>query len=188
MASVGHLAVGVVAARIYGPFAGDGPGMRKPFLIWCWLSFLPDFDVIAHAFGVRYSDQLGHRGWTHSLAFAALLAALAGGVAAWRKYPVVKTAGWTLVVVASHALLDMLTDGGLGCALFWPFTPERYFFGWTPIPVSPMGLGLFSTYGLRVIVTELLVFSPLLAYGLWPRRRKQASDSADGLGRLRDED
>ena len=31
---------------------------------------LPDLDVIGFFFGVRYDDMLGHRGITHSLAFA----------------------------------------------------------------------------------------------------------------------
>jgi inner membrane protein len=35
---------------------------------------LPDVDVIGFRFGIRYGDLLGHRGLTHSLAFAAVLA------------------------------------------------------------------------------------------------------------------
>ena len=60
------------------------------------------------------------------------------------------------LVVASHALLDTLTDGGLGCALFWPFDLTRYFAPWTPLPVSPIGLGYLSPYGLYVATVELV--------------------------------
>lgn len=42
---------------------------------------------------------------------------------------------------ASHALLDMLTDGGLGVALFVPVSNARLFFPVRPIAVSPIGAG-----------------------------------------------
>ncbi|HET6370032.1 MAG TPA: metal-dependent hydrolase, partial [Nitrospiria bacterium] len=35
-------------------------------------SVVPDLDVVGFRFGVRYGDLWGHRGLTHSLAFAAL--------------------------------------------------------------------------------------------------------------------
>jgi inner membrane protein len=39
-------------------------------------SVLPDIDVIGFRFGIHYGDFWGHRGFTHSLAFAAFLAAV----------------------------------------------------------------------------------------------------------------
>ena len=52
--------------------------------------------------------------------------------------------------------MDTLTNGGLGVALFAPFSNERYFFPWTPIVVSPFGVGNFlSERGVRVILSEL---------------------------------
>ena len=85
-----------------------------------------------------------------------------------------RTALIALVVVSSHGLLDTLTDGGLGCALLWPFSDERFFAPWTPLPVAPIGRAFLSGEGLRVATVELVVLSPLLAYALWPvlaRRR-----------------
>ena len=38
-------------------------------------SIIPDLDVIGFKFGIRYGDMLGHRGLTHSIFFAAVLAA-----------------------------------------------------------------------------------------------------------------
>jgi len=69
-------------------------------------------------------------------------------------------------VLASHALLDTMTDGGLGCALFWPFDLTRYFAPWRPIPVAPIGLAFFSPYGGVIALTELVLFSPLLLFAL----------------------
>jgi inner membrane protein len=37
-------------------------------------SVIPDLDVIGFRFGIRYGDFWGHRGFTHSLLFSALLA------------------------------------------------------------------------------------------------------------------
>ena len=70
MASLGHLAVGMAAARVY---RADSSAQRASWgatLAWAALSFLPDADVIGFGLGVRYEDEWGHRGATHSLAFA----------------------------------------------------------------------------------------------------------------------
>jgi inner membrane protein len=72
-------------------------------------------------------------------------------------------------VITSHPLLDTLTNGGLGIALFWPFDHTRYFAPWRPIPVSPIGLGFFSPYGMFVALVELVVFLPLFWFGLTSR-------------------
>jgi len=73
MASLGHIAVGMAAARIY---RGE-PGVQRvswtAMLLWAALSFLPDADVIGFGLGVRYEDPWGHRGATHSLMFALAL-------------------------------------------------------------------------------------------------------------------
>jgi inner membrane protein len=57
-----------------------------------------------------------------------------------------------------------MTDGGLGIALLSPFDNHRYFFPWTPIVVSPIGLrGFFSQWGLEVMISEVTyVWVPLL--------------------------
>ena len=44
---------------------------------------------------------------------------------------------------ASHAVLDAMTNGGLGVAFFAPFNNERYFFSFRPIQVSPIGIKNF---------------------------------------------
>jgi membrane-bound metal-dependent hydrolase YbcI (DUF457 family) len=85
----------------------------------CWsaLSMLPDSDVIGFALGVRYGDPLGHRGATHSLTAGLAGGAVAGLAARATRRPVTRTALIATAVLASHGLLDTLTDGGLGAAL-----------------------------------------------------------------------
>jgi inner membrane protein len=77
------------------------------------------------------------------------------------------------LVVASHGLLDALTDGGLGAALLWPFSDERFFAPWRPLPVAPIGSRFWSAGGLAVAATELAWFLPLLVWTCWPRRRRE---------------
>jgi inner membrane protein len=45
-------------------------------------SILPDADVIAFYFGIPYENSWGHRGWTHSIAFALLVGGLGVVIAA----------------------------------------------------------------------------------------------------------
>jgi len=57
----------------------------------------------------------------------------------------------------SHGVLDAFTNGGLGIAFFWPFDNTRYFFSYTLVQVSPIGISaFFSEYGLRVLLSELI--------------------------------
>src|SRR4029077_6028824 len=68
----------------------------------------------------------------------------------------------------SHGLLDTMTDGGQGVALFWPWTTARYFAPWRPIPVAPIGKGMFSERGLHVTEVEFVLFLPFLVCAFWP--------------------
>jgi len=142
------------------------------------VSLLPDLDVIGFSFGVRYADPWGHRGATHSLAIAALVGVVGGLVARRFGKPPLRTGIMIGLVLASHAVLDTMTDGGLGCALFWPFDGTRYFAPWRPIPVAPIGFGFLSPVGVAIALTELVLFAPLLVFALWrpgPRMARSAA-------------
>ena len=60
-----------------------GPSRGRLIVLAIVCAALPDLDVAGFAFGVRYADLLGHRGLSHSLPFAALVAA-AATVPFWR--------------------------------------------------------------------------------------------------------
>lgn len=140
------------------------------------LTMAPDLDVIGFRFGIPYEHMLGHRGISHSLAFALTASALAAGVAArvWRLHFGLLWA-YFFLCLASHGLLDMLTSGGLGIALFAPFSGERYFFDMRPIRVSAIGVSDFLNGRWRTVLGSELqwIWLPsltLAATGLVARR------------------
>ncbi len=86
---------------------------------------------------------------------------------------------FVLVACASHGLLDMLTTGGHGIALFWPFSEERFFWPTQVIEVSTLNLRrFFGAAGLAVLGSELrwvwLPAAVLAAVGYALRRRNAA--------------
>jgi len=181
MASVAHVAVALAAGRLFSrrspqsPAAG-GSSLRGrspallPMAILTVLSIAPDIDVLAFRFGIPYSAPFGHRGATHSIAFALVVGA-AAAILTYRQLgaSLLKTALCCVLTVATHPLLDAMTDGGLGVALKWPLSNTRYFAPVRFIPVAPIGMRFFSGYGLMVALTELFYFAPLFGYALWPR-------------------
>jgi inner membrane protein len=171
MASIGHVVVGMAAARIYQRRPYSWSKLSVAMAFWGGLSLLPDVDVIGFRYGVRYADPLGHRGATHSLLFALVVGIVIGLLAAFFRRGFARTAIVAVLLLVSHPVLDTLTDGGLGCALLWPFDDERFFAPWNPIPVAPIGLHFFSAAGLSVALFELCMFSPILLFAIWPRAR-----------------
>jgi inner membrane protein len=169
MASIGHIAMGMAAARVSRHPQVTRRASMPAFAAWSALSLLPDVDVIGFGLGVRYEDEWGHRGATHSLAFSIALS-LTIGLAAWlatrSRRSAARIAVLASAVLVSHALLDTMTDGGLGCALLWPFDLTRYFAPWNPIPVAPIGLDFLSVYGFGVALIELILFAPIFSFAL----------------------
>jgi inner membrane protein len=131
---------------------------RKVLWLGAFCTIVPDFDVIGLAFGINYRDVFGHRGFTHSLLFAAILSAILTQVFLRNQDDASKPANFAFLFLctSSHGVFDALTTGGLGVAFFAPFDDTRYFFPWRPIQVSPIGLGFFSARGGRVLLSELI--------------------------------
>jgi len=94
------------------------------------------------------------------------------------------------IIIASHGLLDALTNGGKGIALLAPFDQTRYFFPWTPIKVAPLSVkAFFGPWGWTVLKSEWLwVWLPMLGLLLMRmtvslvRRILHSRVSADGRG------
>jgi inner membrane protein len=167
----------VVAGAIGTAFHRPGPP-RRFWVLGALCAALPDADVVGLRLGVPFGSMLGHRGLSHSLVFAAGLAALVVAVGFPRM-----TAGlprgrlwlYLFLATASHGVLAAMTDGGIGIAFLAPFDESRYFFALRPIVVSPLGIRpFFSEWGLRVIASELAwVWLPALVFAaacVWRRR------------------
>ena len=142
-----------------------GKALRNKELSWRELSLgafcsaLPDLDVIGLYFGIQYGDMWGHRGMTHSIVFAAVLAGCLAGV--WYRsrgaFAMMGVFLYFFLCTASHGVLDAMTNGGLGVAFFSPFDTTRYFFPIRPVLVSPIGVSeFFSAYGVRILFSEAL--------------------------------
>lgn len=164
MASIfGHVAVSTAIGLAFFP-----KQVRPLTLVVAgFCAFAPDLDVLAFRYGIPYTSQWGHRGWTHSLAFALVVGGLIGilskySLKRWGQNAESITTGnnltaWMVISMATHPLLDMLTNGGRGCALWWPFSADRIFFPFRPIQVSPITASdFFSPWGLEVLASEVI--------------------------------
>ena len=185
IAGFGHVAVGLVSGRLHAQ--SSGRRLWVCLVTFALLAMLPDFDVFPVELGVPDEGMWGHRGVSHTPAFALLVGlAVALVMRARDRHP------WRLglavaLVVASHGVLDALAQGGRGMMFFWPLHTEPLHFPWRPIPDAPRGLAFFSRVGMHNLAIELVYFVPFSLHALWPRglwaqlrRRRAARDSAAG--------
>lgn len=151
----------------------------KIILLSIICSVLPDIDGIGFYLGVKYSSFLGHRGFTHSIFFVALV----GFLTAIIFFPDVKIKPKKFrllffnffIIGLFHIILDAMTSGGLGVAVFSPLSNTRYFFPWRPIEAFPMSLKyFFSSKGLAVLRFEsLYIIFPSIVYTVLFNFRKK---------------
>lgn len=170
MATLGHLAAGLAAGRLHHGRRASRRKLGLAMAGYSALAVLPDADVLAFSLDIPYGAPFGHRGAAHSLvvglAVGLLAAALARGVGSrW-----IRTFLLVTLATASHGVLDAFTDGGRGIALLWPFSDERFFAPFRPIPVAPIGSDFLSARGLWCLGVEGALFAPVVAWALWPRR------------------
>ena len=160
-----HIAVPVAARLGVGKVALPATLLSMGLL----LSVLPDADVLLHRLGVPYESEFGHRGASHSFAFALLASTICTAIYA-RMFNRSFMWPWLYLFVcaASHPLLDTCTNAGHGAALLWPISEQRFFATFRPIEASPLSLRrFFGEPGLRVLLSELLwVWLPMLTMGL----------------------
>ena len=129
----------------------------KLLLAGATASVLPDLDVLAFHFGIPYAAAFGHRGFSHSMLFALIVACIGACMARWLNSRFSKTFFFLLLATMSHGILDAFTTGGLGIAFLWPWSDARFFAPAQVIKVSPFGVSRFlSPRGLAVLKSELL--------------------------------
>jgi inner membrane protein len=156
MASIfGHAVVGFTLSKII-----SNNNSKLLFILAIASTIISDIDVLAFNFGIPYEAPFGHRGFTHSILFAALWATLLMFI-----FGKLNKKTWWIVIflsTISHGVLDAMTSGGKGVGFFIPFYNERYFFSFREIVVSPIGIErFFSERGVKVLFSELkYVFLP----------------------------
>jgi inner membrane protein len=164
--SFSHIVAGLGAGS---PIAPSAP-TRRYWVCAGICAALPDIDWLWSFNGLPYDHWLAHRGLTHSLVFAAALAALVNWTVMRRAVP--RDERWRswvglTLATASHGFFDALSTYGLGVAFFLPFTTRRFFFPWRPLstgaalPKASFALKLLDTFGrefLFIWVPSLLVF------------------------------
>jgi len=153
-----HAVVGIGIAQLYMP--------PRRFWLYCtlaaFLAVVPDLDSFSSA---AYGSMLGHRGFTHSLAFALWV----GLFTASLTFRFLGANFWIsslmfFAAMASHGLLDAMTSGGANIPFFWPASDQGYG-NWGPIPLSDLGFQLPDPRRSRALRSELLwIWLPTIAF------------------------
>jgi inner membrane protein len=160
---VSHVAVPLAV----GGGLGEPVVSRRLLAAGMVASVLPDLDVLGFPLGIPYGAALGHRGASHSLAFALAVAAVGAALHGPLRCRARTAFLFLVAATASHPLLDALTSGGLGVALLWPFSDARLFAPVRPIHVAPLGLHALRARWAALLVSEAIwVWAPSAVLGL----------------------
>jgi inner membrane protein len=161
---ISHPAI-AIAARMIG---GTERVSARLFVAAIIASILPDVDAIGFRLGIAYGNALGHRGFSHSIAFALIIGLLGMLLASRLRSGRIAVFLVLFISIISHDVLDAMTNGGLGTAFFSPFSNERFFLPWQPIQVAPLSIRRFlGTSGWKVLYSEFVwIWLPSLALGL----------------------
>jgi inner membrane protein len=147
-----------------------GPKTAPPALVIAGVavSVLPDLDMLTYMMGIPLSHEYGHRGFSHSIFFAVLVALLGAYLLRAYKIPWHVTACFLFISAVSHGILDAFTNGGHGIAFFWPWSETRHFSFHRVIEVSPIHPERMLSGRIKtVLLSELLwVWLPFTVIGL----------------------
>lgn len=167
----GHALLGATLGKLLLPARPNWPY----WILAAACAVLPDADVVGVKFGVAYASLWGHRGLTHSVLAAVVLATALVFLARLFRPRHQPAAGrlWRLLFLAtmSHGVLDAMTTGGLGVAFLSPWEQQRYFFGFRPIQVSPIGVKRFAGAAAWRVLRSEAVWVGIPCLLLWLSQR-----------------
>jgi inner membrane protein len=153
---VAHAVAGLALGTTFSPPQARG----RVVLTAALCAALPDIDALGRPFGnLAYESAFGgHRGITHSLAFALLF----GAIVSWGFFRGPSWTGlrprlWAVLALAtaSHAPFDALSTIGNGVAVWAPFSWTHYEFVWQPLgEIGPGPRG--PERALAMVANELL--------------------------------
>lgn len=136
----------------------------------------PDLDgAINHFWHIAPASIYSHRGAAHSV-FVALGAGLLAAFFHKRLDVRPLTAGAVVAAaMASHGLLDMMTDTGRPVAYLWPLSSVRLFADWRPIHSGPVHMAHLFDQALARFQSELWqLIIPMFGIALLVRASRAA--------------
>ena len=147
----------------------------------------PNLDGLTHHFfGVGVNSIYGHRGLSHSFVIAV---AVGPFVACFHRMMRVEYVRAFVVIgaaVASHGLLDMMTDGGTAVAYWWPMSSARYFADWRPIHNVAIHRHNYLGVGIIRLLSEIRqVVVPMMLAAILVRFARQDFAERGRSGELR---
>lgn len=169
---IAHSVTGYAIATLWRSKSRRSPSWPWPIaplatLYTVFVANFPDLDFVPQIItGLRF-----HRGPSHSF-FAALFVSL---IFSWLAHRTLKSQqqpshysaifALTFTIYSSHLLLDLLTHGGSGLLLAWPFSNARFQLPFALFPSVHHSRGLWDASHLVFISAELL-YSVCLLIGL----------------------
>ena len=74
------------------------------------VSVMPDLDVLAFRYGISYASNFGHRGFSHSLLFAVVLALLGAGAFRYSRTSFGRVFAFLFLAAVSHGILRCIHE------------------------------------------------------------------------------
>jgi inner membrane protein len=147
---------------------GSGIVSKRLLAAGVFVSVLPDLDVAAFRLGIPYAADFGHRGFSHSVLFAAFVAIIGASMFTYLHSSFRRSFLFLFVAAVSHGVLDAFTNGGLGIAFLWPWYNERFFAPAQVIEVAPISISrFFSQKSISVLWSEFIwVWLPLMSLAI----------------------
>lgn len=163
-----------IAGAAAGAFYQASHQRRRVITLAAICAVAPDLDLIGWPLGISPAAPLGHRGLSHSIAFAVVLggsAALAFLSDLTRRERAVAAAA-LILATATHSVLDALTTYAPTGPAFWaPFSNHRYRFPWMPLTGAG---GLETDFGREALFVCLPALVLILLIEWWRRRHALA--------------
>jgi len=166
---VGH----ALAATLATSAAGREQVPRRGLLIALAVmtAILPDLDIVFFL-ALRPVGMVPHRGFSHTLLFAAASATIMTLLASRMVRIPVSRLGWVFALAAvSHPLLDYLMGAGPPVHFFVPLSDRGYLFPWRVLPIAFYGKTAGAYLGARFWALnalaaglEIVIFSPLVLF------------------------
>lgn len=166
---IAHSISGYAILRLWSNNANVSSRRRLPgrWLLFygVFIAVMADLDFIPQ---IVTGDRYHHR-FSHSITFAVGIAILAWGIATYiYRYKRANQLGLlTLALYVSHLILDLMTQGGSGIQLLWPFSTKLYQSSLVIFPSTHWSEPLFQHPGHFVFIAFELGYTILIIMSPW---------------------